>query len=231
MRMLAVIPARGGSQRLPGKNIRILHGVPLIGWSILQAKQSGIFSDVLVSTDDEIIADIAQRYGALVPGLRPKELATDIATTVDTVLYEKEVYEHSHEKVDSLMLLQPTAPFRTPDLIRKAAALHTRHQRSIISVSAASSHPFWCYTINQDRLHPFISTDLSMQRSQDLPKAYALNGSIYIVSAKTLQITRSFHDPLAYPLLCERPEEAIDIDTPWDWLIAETAAPHYFSNQ
>lgn len=109
---MAVIPARGGSKRLPGKNIRILGNKPLIAWSIDVVKGIPEICDVLVSTEDEKIAEIAKEFNAFVPWLRPIELATDTATSIEVILHALDWYEREKQEVDGVILLQPTSPFR-----------------------------------------------------------------------------------------------------------------------
>lgn len=224
MKILAVIPARGGSKRLPGKNIRLLDGIPLIAWSIRSAHESGVCTKVVVSTDDTHIAEVAERYGATAPGLRPSVLASDTASSVDVCLHALDVYLNSGEEVDGLLLLQPTSPFRSAAVIRHSVALFTQNaKRSIVSVSPAASHPLLCYQIQRNRLEPFIGSDTAVLRSQDLPPAYALNGAIYLITPKDLRMHRAFLLPDTVPLICDQPELAIDIDTEWDWKMAEVA--------
>lgn len=217
MRILALVPARGGSKRLPGKNVRPLHGKPLIVWSIEAAKGIPGVCDVLVSTDDHEIAAIARDADALVPWLRPVELATDTATSVDVALYALDWYEEHLGAVDGLLLLQPTSPFRTRSSVERAVALfHEADCRPVISVSPAVDHPLWCYRIENGTMRPFMEGAPPV-RSQDLPPAYALNGSIYLVAPDELRRKRSFLGENAVPLMIDSADEALDIDTEADW--------------
>ena len=128
MRILAFITARGGSKRLPGKNIRSLGGNPLIVWSIEVAKDISDICDILVSTDDSAIAETAKDAGALVPWLRPEELATDTAKSADVCLHGLEWYESEKGRVDGLLLLQPTSPFRTRETVLRGIELFRKNQ-------------------------------------------------------------------------------------------------------
>ena len=120
-KVLAVIPARGGSKRLQRKNVLPLGGIPLVAWSIRAAKQSGVFCDILVSTDDQEIADIAILHGARVPWMRPAELANDTASVVDVLIHDLNRYEAmAKADIDAVMLLQPTSPYRRASTIREA---------------------------------------------------------------------------------------------------------------
>ncbi len=225
MKILALIPARGGSKRLPGKNVKALGGLPLIAWSIRAARESGVCDEVMVSTDDPLIAELAVRHGAFVPGLRPAELASDTATSVDVALHALDVYEAQGKPVDGLLLLQPTSPFRTAESIRQAVALFAggAGRRPVVSLSPAASHPAWCFRTTPEGLSPFLGWEAISKRSQDLEPAWTLNGAIYLVPPERLRAERSFLGAEALPLLMDDPREAIDIDTPADWALAEAA--------
>jgi len=223
MRILALITARGGSKRLPGKNIRSLGGKPLIVWSINIAKDIAEVVDILVSTDDTEIAEIAKNAGALVPWLRPSELATDTASSVDVCLHALEWYERENGKVDGLMLLQPTSPFRSRESVLQGIELFRRHKhRPVIGISVAKSHPMWCFEIENGIMHPFIIGEGLNMRSQDLPSAYIVNGAFYLISPEELRKQRLFYTKNVVPLIITAPEESLDIDTEWDWKLAET---------
>ena len=223
MRILALITARGGSKRLPGKNIRLLGGKPLIVWSINIAKDISEVVDILVSTDDKKVAEIAKSAGALVPWLRPQELATDTASSVDVCLHALEWYEKENGMIDGLMLLQPTSPFRSRKSVLQGIELFSSHQhRPVIGVSEAKSHPMWCFEIENGIMRPFIKEGGGLHmRSQDLPSAYAVNGAFYLISPEELRKQRLFYTENAVPLITAAPEESIDIDTEWDWKLAE----------
>lgn len=223
MKIIALIPARGGSKRLPGKNIRLLGNKPLIAWTIEAALQSGVCDDILVSTDDEAIAAVARTYGASVPYLRPSELSSDTATSIEVALHALEVYEAQHGSVDGLLLLQPTSPFRSSSSIREAILKWSDDEahRPVVSVSPASSHPAWCFRISSTSMEPFLGWETMRSRSQDLDEAWTLNGAIYLISPADLRSARSFLTPNTRPLVIESAREAVDIDTPEDWSAAE----------
>ena len=222
MKILAFIPARGGSKRIPGKNIRPLGGKPLIAWSTEVAKDIPEICDVLVSTDDVEIAEVARNAGALVPWLRPADLANDTASSVDVALHALDWYEREKGKVDGLLLLQPTSPFRTRETVLRGLALfRANHSCPVLGVSLAESHPMCCFRIEDDAMHPFIDGGGLHLRSQDLPSAYVVNGAFYLVAPKDLRTGNSFYGEGMVPLVIDRPEETIDIDTQWDWKMAE----------
>jgi CMP-N,N'-diacetyllegionaminic acid synthase len=222
LRILALITARGGSKRVPGKNIRPLGGRPLIGWSVEVAKGIADVCDIVVSTDDPDIAEVARDEGALVPWLRPAALATDTASSVDVCLHALDWYEAERGGIDGLLLLQPTSPFRARATVLRGIDLFREGgRRSVVGVSPALSHPMWCLRIDGDTLRPFVDQGSMYVRSQDLPPAYAINGGFYLIAPENLRKTRAFINEDTMPLLFDEPREAIDIDSEWDWRMAE----------
>lgn len=225
MKVLAVIPARAGSKRLPGKNVRLLGDRPLIAWSIACALKSGVCDSVLVSTDDPAIVGIALAAGARSHGLRPAELASDTAGSADVALHELAMAEAGGDRFDGIMLLQPTSPFREPDSIGRAAELFASAggRRPVASFRRALDRPEWCFRAFGDRIDPCMGWDLLQRRSQDLPDAWALDGSIYLISPEALRRKKAFVTQDTIPLIADDPAESIDIDTEEDWLEAEIA--------
>lgn len=222
MRILALIPARGGSKRLPGKNIRVLGDRPLIVWSIDVARDIQEICDILVSTDDSAIASICSETGALVPWLRPAELATDTASSVDVVLHALDWYEAEKGTVDGILLLQPTSPFRTQKTVLSGISLFRKNGRqSVLGVSRTHAHPMWTLKMDGEYVVPFLQENGLGTRLQDLPAAYVVNGSFYLISPEELRINRTFVGLRTSPLIIESPQEALDIDTEWDWKLAE----------
>ena len=222
MRILALITARGGSKRLPGKNIRPLGGKPLIVWSIDVAKNISDICDILISTDDPTIAAACKEAGAFVPWLRPAELATDTASSVDAVLHALDWYEAEKGAVDGLVLLQPTSPFRTKETMQRGIELFVQNGlQSVLGVSLTHSHPMWTLKMEGDYLVPFMQELGVGTRSQDLPSAYVANGSFYLISPSELRACRSFMGSKIVPLFIESKQEALDIDTEWDFKLAE----------
>lgn len=223
MKILALITARGGSKRLPGKNIRILGGKPLIVWSIDVAKDISEICDILVSTDDSCIAKVSQESGAFVPWLRPCELASDHTSSVDVALHALDWYESAIGYVDALLLLQPTSPFRTKKILLKGIELFKKNTKyPVVGVSPTHSHPMWTFKTDGQFLVPFILPSSLDIRSQDLPPAYVVNGCFYMISPRELRKKRGFIGDKTIPLFVESFHEALDIDTEWDWFLAET---------
>lgn len=223
-KVLAIIPARGGSKRLRRKNVLALGGIPLVAWSIRAAKQSGVFCDVLVSTDDQEVAAVAVAYGARVPWMRPVDLASDTASVVDVLIYELNRYEAMvHTDIEAVMLLQPTSPFRRASSIRGAVEVFQRsHGASIVGVSPAKTHPLWCLVEDKHGcMQPYAGEGGLGLRSQDLPPVFEVNGCLYLTDGKYLKESRSIYTKPFRPFVIDDPVESIDIDTPFDWRVAE----------
>lgn len=217
--ILCVIPARGGSKTLPGKNIRELAGKPLIAWSIDEARKSEYIDRIIVSTDDEIIADIAQRHGAEIPFLRPDELATDEATTIDVMIH---AINYLPEKYEYVVLLQPTSPLRSvSDIDRLISLCLTSNARSATTVTKVGKPLDWIYTINeQKQLGSFMKSENSITRRQDSQSFYQLNGAVYVNEVNSLLKDKKFIT--GSTVASEMPDyKSIDIDTELDFIIAE----------
>ncbi|WP_136634302.1 cytidylyltransferase domain-containing protein [Pseudooceanicola onchidii] len=219
MKILAVIPARGGSKRLPGKNVRPLGGIPLLGWSARFATSSGLFSRVVLSTDDPAIAKVGEAFDLSVPGLRPAELASDTATSADAALHALSVA--SGGPFDALALLQPTNPFRdAKDWLRAIDCLGSSDAPAIIGVSQADHPPQHMFLHRDGALAPLFPEGLK-KRSQDLPETVFVNGSMYLVRTEVLEQTRSFFPDGTKAVLCADRAASIDIDTHEDFDDAE----------
>lgn len=216
--VLAVILARGGSKRLPNKNILEFHGKPLIGWTIEAALNSIFVDEIIVSSDSDIILDIASKYGVETIK-RPLELSSDNATSMDALIHAVK----SYKKYTKIILLQPTSPLRTSSHIDGAMEiLLDMGAESVISVCEAEHSPLWCNVLSPDgKMKDFIRTEYLGKRSQDLPKYYRLNGSIYILDTYQLLDTRQIAcNEKTYSYLMST-EDSIDIDTIVDFKLAE----------
>lgn len=222
MRFLALITARAGSKRVPGKNTRLLGGRPLLTWSIDAARGIPDICDILISTDDEAIAGIARAAGALVPWLRPAALSGDTSTSVDVALHALDRYEAESGQIDGLLLLQPTSPFRSREtIVNGISAFQARQERPVVGFSPAQSHPLWCFKMEDGRPRPFCEQNGLHLRSQSLPPAYIVNGAFYLISPQDLRANRSFYSDDMVALIMDDPREGMDIDTQWDWDMAE----------
>lgn len=218
-RLLAVITARGGSKRLPRKNLLPLAGKPLIAWTIDTAQKSGVFEEVLVSTDDPEIAEVSRGFGASVPWLRPADLASDTARSIDVLNHAMIWFESERGSLDGVVLLQPTSPFRSVGSIRGAVAQYCAQtpRQPIASVGRASSHPAWCFRLEGSCIVPYVDWTVVEARSQDLPGAYVLNGAIYIAPPGLVRARKPLVGPETRAFVMSDPYEAVDIDDENDW--------------
>lgn len=216
-RVLAVIPARGGSQGVPRKNIRQLAGKPLIAWSLEHAAQSRYIDFTIVSTEDDEIAQVAREWGAAVPFTRPMQLASDTSTGDDVLCH---AVENSGGNYDYVVLLQPTSPLRTTADIDEAIELCiNKTVVSVVSVSEASKSPYWMYQMDKNgELIPFFED--VMTNRQQLPRSYALNGAVYVLEVASLLACKKIlqKQALGYLMPAER---SYDIDTEIDFLICD----------
>ena len=175
-KVIAVIPARGGSRRLPGKNMKQLGDKPLIAWSIDAAKKSRYIDRVVISTDCEEIANTAQRHGGDVPFLRPQELSGDTASTNGVILH---ALEHADESFDYVVLLQPTSPLRKTKDIDALLESFDEKTEGVVSVCLCEHSPLWANTLPKDMtMGTFFPESVIGKRSQDLPDYYRLNLSL-----------------------------------------------------
>lgn len=216
-RILALVPARGGSKGIPRKNIRTMAGKPLIAWTIEAALRSSHIQSVVVSTEDEEIARVAQECGAEVPFRRPAELARDETPGIDPVL---DALDRLPD-VDAVLLLQPTSPLRTTeDIDRCIGMAQERNAESCVSVSRVDEHPSWMYRLDDaGHLLPLLEGP-RVARRQDLAPLYAVNGALYLARAESIRRTRSFVTAETVGYVMPR-ERAVDIDTMLDWQLAE----------
>jgi CMP-N-acetylneuraminic acid synthetase len=215
---LAIIPARGGSKRLPKKNTLLLANKPLIAWSIEAALNSSYVDKVIVSSDSDDILDIAKKYGADTIK-RPDELATDSATTYDTI---KHVIDNTRE-YDNIVILQPTSPLRDSLDIDRAIELQSRKSAdAIISVCQVEHSPLWTNTLPSDgSMTGFLSDEALGKRSQELQTYYRLNGAIYIYIRNILIKEKSlFFNNNIFSFIMDT-KKSIDIDTEIDFKIAQ----------
>ena len=218
-RVLAVVPARGGSKGIPGKNLVLLCGKPLLQWTIEAAQNSRYVDRLVLSSDDEAICKVGQQLGCDVPFKRPKILASDDATTVDVI---KDIVDRL-PGFDLVVVLQPTSPLRiTEDIDQCLRMLVERNYSSIASITAVKDHPFLTYKTSEDGLlEPFVESGggLSLRR-QDLPEAYVLNGAMYAVQTNwfisNLALVSDDTGGFVMPL-----ERSVDIDDWADLAVAE----------
>jgi len=222
--ILAIIPARGGSKELPRKNIRLLLGKPLIAWTIEQTLVSKYLDRVVVSTDDEEIAEVSRRYGAEVPFIRPKELATDDISTVTVIEHSiRELENREDYKPDLLILLQPTSPLRAVEDIDNSIEMlvNNTNADALVSITLVSEPPYWMKVINKKGyLKDFIGGDFKNLKRQSLPEVYILNGALYVIKRTVFIKERTFIPPKTLGFIMPR-ERSIDIDSEMDLKLAE----------
>ena len=220
---LAIIPARGGSKRLPRKNILDLNGKPLISYNIEAGLQSKYIDKVVVSSDDDEILEISKKYGADIIK-RPDELASDTATSFDAI---KHTIENS-DKYDYVILLQPTSPLRSSKHIDEAIELlKEKNADAIVSVCEMDHSPLWSNTLDESlSMNGFLKEEVLNKRSQDLEKYYRLNGAIYICKTDKLLEEKSFFikdNIFAYKM---NRKSSIDIDEELDFKMANLVLNH-----
>ena len=221
-KILCLIPARGGSQGLPNKNIRLFLGKPLIALSIEQARNSKIIDRIIVSTDDRKIAAAALRFKAEVPFIRPARLSTANAKTVDVALHALSAMEKRGNYYDVLILLQPTSPLRlAEDIANAAELLFRKNAQSVISVSRVGQHPFWMNTLSKNgRFNSFFNKAALRKNRQELPFYYRINGAVYVAFTDFLKKKKSFFGKNTFAYIMP-PERSIDIDTELDFYFAQ----------
>ena len=227
MNILAIIPARGGSKRVKRKNIRNINNKPMIAYTVEAAKKSKYITRLIVSTDDDEIANIALNFGAEVPFLRPSMYSTDKAKSIDLVLHSliecKRIYQ---ENYDFVLLLQPTSPFRNSSHIDEAIQMliDNSNADSLISVNESGHfHPHYLYfPINQNFIKPLIE-NIEIKGYQEMDKSYIRNGAIYLVKASYLETNKSFIAENNLAILMDE-LSSINIDTEIDLKLANIIA-------
>jgi N-acylneuraminate cytidylyltransferase len=221
--MLVVIPARGGSKGVPGKNIKELGGKPLIQYTIDAAKQIVPDYQIIVSTDSEEIKNIVEKLGLRVPFLRPADLATDKAGSYEVLLHALNFYEKQIKETDKILLLQPTSPFRTAEHIKGALKLYTEDLDMIVSVKETSSNPY--YVLREENGDGFLvkSKEGNFIRRQDCPKVWELNGAIYIINTRSLKSKQISEFTKVKKYVMDE-VSSHDIDTEMDWKLAKVIA-------
>lgn len=228
MKLLAVIPARGGSKGLVGKNIIHLAGKPLIAWSIEAAKASCYAPDVFVSTDDDRIAQVAQQWGAPTAYRRPAALASDTATTVDAVLDGLSWLAEQGLTYDAVVLLQPTSPLRTVEHLDAAIAQWLRNPNcSLASVCEPAHPPYLIFEEQTDGAWRGLAPLPTTGRRQDMKQRYAqLNGAIFIQSTQRLMQEKRFFEPSISQFFFMPSAASIDIDSHLDLAMADYLMQH-----
>ena len=222
MKTLYVIPARGGSKGIPGKNIKPLAGKPLIEYSIDVARALANDEDICVTTDDNAIIETVERTGLKVPFVRPAELSTDQSGTYEVLLHALDFYESKGVHYDTIVLLQPTSPFRIVDDVKACLELYSDDIDMVVSVKQAATNPYYnAFEIDDNGFLHISKGEGNYTRRQDAPKVWEYNGAVYVINVESLRKMPlgKFTRRRMYEMSAER---SIDLDTPTDWLIAET---------
>ena len=241
---VALIPARLGSKRVPGKNIRTLAGHPMLAYTIAPAIESGVFDTVMVSTDSEEIAAIARHYGAEVPFLRPPAFAGDTSPDIEWLEHHIATLAEQGRSWDCFSLLRPTSPFRSAAMIRRAWGLFTSQEGadSLRAIEKCAQHPGKMWVVNGDRMTPLLDqyqseikdhqSKIKDQSSpmapapwhstpyQALPPVYVQNASLEIAWTRVVLDDRTIAGEVFVPFITEG-HEGFDINDPYDWMVAE----------
>jgi CMP-N-acetylneuraminic acid synthetase len=214
MKVLALIPARGGSKRLPGKNSIELGGKPLISWSIEVTKDISEICSTLVSTDDEVIAQIAQNSGAMVPWLRPSNLSQDDSSSSDVAIHALDWYESKFGKIDGLMLLQPTSPFRSQKTLISAIEMFKYSNfKPIIGVCESQNYRNPLFVLKNGIISQIDRGDKEYELNQIFGRTYKITGSIYLISPSDIRLYKTFQPTNTLGLVVNSKKESVDIDT------------------
>jgi len=220
-KILAIIPARGGSKGIRKKNIQKLLGKPLISYTITAAKNTKSINKIIVSTDDNEIKKISQNIGAEVPFLRPKQISKDNSSTIEVIKHALKFLEETQSyKPDIIVLLQPTSPLRTSQLITKTInTLKKSKATSVITVSKITKHPYASFWLKNDFLKPFKENSTKYSRRQDFPDLFFPTGAVYSFWYDTLKKFNSIYGPKIKPIIVD--DDNIDIDTLQDLFFTE----------
>ena len=225
--IVALIPARSGSKRVPDKNIRPLAGHPVMAYTIAAALESGVFSDVIVSTDSKQYAEIARYYGAEVPFLRPSKLAGDVSPDIEWLVYTLKRLKEDGRKYECFSILRPTNPFRLPETIRRAwrAFLAEEGVDSLRAVEKCQQHPGKMWVVRGNRMMPLLPLSPPEQpwhssQYQSLPEVYVQNASLEIAWVRVVLEERTIAGTVLMPFLTKG-YEGFDVNHPYDWSLAE----------
>jgi len=221
-KILGVITARGGSKGIPEKNIKLLGDKPLIAHTIEAAKKSGLITHLIVSTDDENIAEVAKKYGAKVPFMRPEDLAEDKTPHLPVMQHAISFMEKKLKiKFDYVIILQPTSPFRTPEDIDMTIQklINSDADSAVSLVEIIGDHPIKAKRIKDDRVLPYYEFEKEPARRQDLEKAYKRSSAVYVIKRDVI-MNGSLYGEHTIGYIVPR-DRSIDIDVPFDWVIAE----------
>ena len=229
---LYIIPARGGSKGIPRKNIKLLGGTPLIHYSINVARELANDDSIIVSTDDEEIAEVARQTGLAVPYMRPAYLASDTAGSREVILDAMDYADAQGIKYDNVVLLQPTSPLRKSEDVKACLELYSPQIDMVVSVVETATNPYYnCFEtdVQTGYLH-VCKGDGKITRRQDAPRVWEYNGAVYVINPRSIRAMAMGEFSSKVP--CEMPRErSIDLDTPMDWAIAELVISELSKNK
>ena len=222
MRNLAIIPARSGSKGLKDKNIKLLNGKPLLAYTIEAARESGLFDEIMVSTDSQEYANIAKQWGANIPFLRSNELSNDIASSWDVVKEVIERYKNLGTEFDTVALLQPTSPLRTSnDIIEGYNVMKVKEANFVVGVCEMDHSPLWANTLLDDlSMENFIRPEVVKMPRQSIPTYYRINGALYIVKVDYLMKVRNIYSQKSSAIIMDK-LSSVDIDEVLHFLLSE----------
>jgi len=223
MKILSIILARKNSKRIKNKNKIILKNKKLIEHTFLTATKSKLFSQILLSTDDRQIIQLAKKYNILAPWLRPKNLSNDFTPSYKVIIHAYDWYEKKYGKVDGIFVLQPTSPFRKIKTIKEMVKIFIKNKkRPVINVSKCNEHPEWMVKLQNNKMIPYISQKYFKKRSQSLKKLYKINGLGYLISPFILKKEKTLVPSNAIPCINKSKIESIDIDDMQDYILAKS---------
>lgn len=219
---VCIIPARGGSKAIPKKNIRMVAGHPLISWVIRTAQKAKSLDRIIVSTNDREIAEIAAKYDAEVPFIRPEELSRDDTPGIAPIIHAAQWLERNQDyKPDYILCLQPTSPLLSVEDINGAVSVvKERRADAVLSVVEVDRHPNIMKRVDEDgRIHHYVEVDSESDRRQDYSQLHALNGAIWLIRRDVLLAKEDWYSDKTYAYVMP-PERSLDIDKPWDLHLA-----------
>jgi CMP-N,N'-diacetyllegionaminic acid synthase len=219
METLYLIPARGGSKGIPGKNIKLLNGKPLIHYSIEVALELTTVDNICINTDDEEIAAVAQRLNVPIPFKRPADLASDTASMQDVLLHALQFYERQNRFFDAIVLLQPTSPLRKPDDVKEALSQYSSDLDMVMSVTETKANPYYVL-FEEVEGHLVKSKEGNFDTRQGAPKVYLANGAVYVISVNSLK-KKSMKVFSRVKKMVMDEARSVDIDTMLDWEYCE----------
>lgn len=220
-KILAIIPARGGSKGIPRKNTKLLNGKPLIAYTIEESKKSKYIDEILVSTEDNEIADISIKYGVEIPFLRPMELAKDSTPGIEPIIHAIGWLKEENKKFDYVLCIQCTSPLRTAEQIDEAIEkLVHEGADSIVSICESEVNPYWMKKVDDGKLKDFMESTNFYARRQDLPTIYRLNGAIYAGKTEIILKNKNWYTENTLPYIMNE-LSSIDIDNIIDFKFVE----------